>query len=92
MSDRIGDLKTALQRGPVMVTFTKRDGDTRMMLCTTNIALVPSPKRPKGTGRPKPPGIVPAYDLNRNDWRSFDLSRVQSWTPSGAINAPAEAV
>lgn len=62
-----------------VVTFTKKNGELREMVCTTNLALVPAGQQPKGTStRVDVPDMVRAFDLNKNEWRSFYRSNVIS--------------
>lgn len=57
--------------GVALVIFRKKDGTLREMVCTTNLDLVPLGQQPKGTRGAGPPGLIKAYDLNKNEWRSF---------------------
>lgn len=52
------------------VTFLKKDGDTRSMLCTRNLALIPVESHPKGSEK-KQSAAIAAFDLNKQEWRSF---------------------
>ena len=36
-------LKSMLSMVPVTITFTKKDGTERVMICTTNETLIPQP-------------------------------------------------
>jgi hypothetical protein len=56
----------------VRVTFTKKDGTPRTMLCTRNMESVPTDKHPKGTGKAKASHLIVAFDLEKGEWRSFD--------------------
>lgn len=73
------DLMQLLKEGVVTVKFTKKDGSLRTMRCTLNNKQIPSSKHPKGTGKAPGPGILPVYDVEKNDWRSFRLDSVQSF-------------
>lgn len=76
-------LKGHLNFGPVTVTFTKKDGSERMMLCTTNKDIIPiDPVHKTNTDNPidfpkpkkdrKPNDeVMPVYDLEANAWKSF---------------------
>lgn len=59
------------------ITFTKKDGTTRKMKCTRNIALVPEEFRPKGGDAEAGTGAIRAFDLEKNEWRSFLPESVQ---------------
>jgi hypothetical protein len=69
-------LKAQLAAGPVVVTFTKKDGTERIMPCTTNESIIAMKGKsvdyiPSGTEN------VTVFDLEKNDWRSFNLSTVK---------------
>ena len=70
-------LKTELHTRNMEVTFTKKDGSERVMVCTLADDLIPEEKMPKGTGKTaKPDHIVSVFDLEKEDWRSFDFNSV----------------
>lgn len=70
MVDKVIDYNAL--RTVALVVFKKKSGDLREMVCTTNVSLVPASQQPKGTStRVEPVGIVRAFDLNKNEWRSF---------------------
>jgi hypothetical protein len=60
---------------PVIVTFTKENGETRVMKCTWNVNLIPADKHPHEIEPHKdlapPPAYVRVFDLEVGDWRSF---------------------
>jgi hypothetical protein len=68
-------LRSMLAMGEVTVTFTKKDGTERVMLCTTSSDLVPQepivegadPKREKKVNE----DVMPVYDLESQHWKSF---------------------
>jgi len=64
--------------GTAKVTFTKKDGSRREMLCTRDLGLIPPAKHPKGTGKVQGFSSVPVFDLDKQDWRSFQLDSVIS--------------
>ena len=75
-------LKSHLAFGPVTVTFTKKDGEERVMECTTSPELVPpapvvedpAPKREKKVNN----DICAVYALDVQAWRSFRWDSVKS--------------
>ena len=67
-------LRSALEQGPVNITFTKADGSRREMRATTNQSLFTY--EPRGTGLAEPQGVVRVWDLDKNDWRSIREDRV----------------
>lgn len=60
----------------VSITFTKADGTPRTMLCTTRESLIPTDKAPKGTGRETADTVQKAFDLEKQEWRSFKWESV----------------
>lgn len=65
--DRLEVLKT----GIAVVTFTKKNGETRVMRCTQVMDHVPTDKHPTGTGTPYTDSQVRVFDLDKEEWRSF---------------------
>jgi len=77
-------LDDALNNGLVEVTFTKKNGEIRVMKCTKNFNLIPPDKHPKDQAEPgvtstTPPGVTSTtpvlttvvFDVIINEWRSF---------------------
>ena len=62
----------------ITVTFTKKDGTERVMLCTRIMAAIPEDKHPKGEGKTKAAHLIVAFDLNKGEWRSFGEESVLS--------------
>lgn len=62
----------------ITVTFTKKDGTERKMLCTRNMNAIPEDKQPKGSGKAKAEHIIVAFDLEKGEWRSFSEESVKS--------------
>lgn len=75
-----------LRSGECEVTFTKVNGDTRIMKCTLNMDLIPSDKRPKGDDAPElREGLesilkaIRVFDTGLQDWRSFKVETVKNF-------------
>jgi hypothetical protein len=72
-------LKSFLSHNKVQVTFTKVNGDTRIMNCTLNEDLIPV-KLDKSVYEPKNkadnPNTIAVYDLDKNAWRSFRIENI----------------
>jgi len=64
-------IKNQLSAGVLFVTFTKDNGDERVMRCTTNEFDIPIEKLPKGTGPKHTDEVQRAFDLDKQEWRSF---------------------
>lgn len=77
----IAQLHEQLSQRIVNVTFTKVNGDTRVMNCTKNFELIPSDKYPKQDSLPKTVNedIERVFDTDILDWRSFRKDSVTSW-------------
>lgn len=85
-------LKGHLAFGPTTITFTKKDGTERVMLCTTKAELVPDPiPAPHFTNTDNPidfpepkkekkvnEDVCPVYDLESKHWKSFRWDSVKS--------------
>lgn len=72
-------IKRKLAKGKCQVTFRKMDGEVRKMLATLNSELIPEEKRPT-VSKAETRDVVRAFDLEKNDWRSFHVSRVEAFT------------
>jgi hypothetical protein len=72
-------LRDYLSESKITVTFTKKDGTDRKMLCTRNFSVIPEDKHPKG-GSTQPAtktDAVQVFDLEINEWRSFNTSNIK---------------
>ena len=71
-------IEEALRANVAEVKFTKSDGTERIMKCTLREDLiVPYVKK---TDRVKEANtdVVPVFDVEKNEWRSFKVDAVQS--------------
>jgi hypothetical protein len=56
----------------VRVTFTKKDGTNREMLCTLIERNIPADKQPKTETTSQTSGsAVRVFDIEKSEWRSF---------------------
>ena len=62
-----------LQKQVMKVTFTKVNGDERVMDCTLQEHMVP-PTSPEN--RKENEEVLPVFDINKGEWRSFRLDSV----------------
>ena len=67
-------LLEALTKHECTVTFTKINGETRVMPCTLKEDLVPK-QEPKGTKKPNE-AVVSVWCLDKREWRSFRVDNV----------------
>jgi len=72
-------LKRKLAKGKCRVTFKKMDGEVRKMIATLSEDLIPEDSMPVGEGRAEVKGLIRAFDLERNGWRSFYVDRVRAF-------------
>ena len=73
-------IQSELSKGPLLVTFTKKDGTLRSMKCTIAEWLVPQLEAADKTPRvvAENDNLVKAYDLEKQGWRSFNVDSVIS--------------
>jgi hypothetical protein len=64
----------ALKKHECTVTFTKVNGETRVMPCTLKEDIVPTVEH-KGTKKPNE-AVVSAWCLDKREWRSFRVDNV----------------
>lgn len=69
-----------LANGPVVVTFTKKDGSERIMPCTINEQIISARNPSTSTTYSQYGDTLTVFDLEKNEWRSFGLSAVKSAT------------
>ena len=64
-------LRTLLHESVVGITFTKKDGNERLMKCTLLESKIPSEFTPKGSEKAKSDEVLPVFDVENDGWRSF---------------------
>lgn len=68
-----------LQKGVVGVTFTKKDGTERTMMCTLDVGVIPNEFAPKGEDkRVKSDEALAVFDVEKEGWRSFRWDSVKA--------------
>lgn len=74
-------LKSVLRNETVTLTFVKKDGSERVMVCTLNENKIPEEKMPKvdkeEIKKRVNEDVQPVFDLVNNDWRSFRWESVK---------------
>jgi hypothetical protein len=80
MADEVGQewLKGILREGLVTISFIKKDGTNRDMVCTLKESLIPEDHTPKGTERKKPTESLAVFDTEEEGWRSFRWDSVKT--------------
>lgn len=74
------ELLDSLQESYVYVNFVKKDGTERRMRCTLSEDLIPADKAPKGSDRKVNAEVLPVFDLDVGDWRSFRIDSITSYS------------
>ena len=78
-----------LREGVCQVTFTKKNGEERVMLGTLNFGYIPEDKHPKSDGnaddnpgKPVNTDIIKVFDTEKGEWRSFRVDSVTEFFSS----------
>jgi hypothetical protein len=72
-------LVEALHNGVVTVTFTKVNGEKRVMPCTLMTSLIPATHMPKGAGKKLNESVMSVYCIDKKEWRSFRQDSIVEW-------------
>ena len=77
MFDRV-EMITELKAGVCTVTFTKVNGDERVMRCTLSDGYIPEEKRPQSEANNWNEDVtaIRCFDVEKNDWRAFKPENV----------------
>ncbi len=62
-----------LQKKAMRVTFTKVNGEERVMDCTLQENLVPETSE---SNRKQNEEVLPVFDINKGGWRSFRMDSI----------------
>lgn len=75
-------LKGILQTGIVNVTFVKKDGTTRNLLCTLMPSELPAQTDLEEAVQKKAPNpdVLAVWDLENKGWRSFRFDSILGFT------------
>lgn len=68
-----------LRNGPATVTFTKRDGSTRVMKCTLQEGVAIPHQHTTDRVKEVNPSVLPVWDIESSAWRSFRLDTITSF-------------
>jgi hypothetical protein len=77
------DMKALLKSNTVEVTFTKVNGEQRVMTCTLKEDVIPKYEKKTESVRVKSDSSVSCFDVNANGWRSFKPENVISFKVIG---------
>jgi len=75
-------LKSMLAEDILLVTFTKKNGDSREMYCTLQDEFVPEHKKyfsENNSIRKKSLEVLAAFDMEKADWRSFRMDSITAF-------------
>lgn len=83
----IKHLQDRLKYDTIEITFTKLNGEQRVMNCTQNLAYIPEDKHPIKKEIDESAPVQPetestairAFDLDKGEWRSFRKDSVISY-------------
>ena len=70
------ELQTQLQTEVLEITFTKVNGDKRVMNCTLMEGILPSNTTENKTDKKVNEDILSVWDVDANGWRSFRMNTV----------------
>ena len=75
------DIVESLREGVRTVTFTKVNGEERVMECTLKMDMIPESMQPKtdDQGVQATIDVVRAYDVKAEGWRSFRVENVTNF-------------
>ena len=62
-----------LQKKAMRITFTKVNGEERVMDCSLQEHMIPQTEE---SNRKKNEEVLPVFDINKGEWRSFRLDSV----------------
>jgi len=62
-----------LQKRAMRITFTKVNGEERVMDCTLQEHMIPETSE---SNRKQNEEVLPVFDINKGEWRSFRLDSV----------------
>lgn len=76
--DNFPTLYMALHEGKVLLSFKKKDGEVREMLCTLKEDLLPK-KESEAKEKKKNPDVLAVWDCEKEGWRSFRYDSLITW-------------
>jgi hypothetical protein len=75
-------IKKSLHTTVCKVTFTKTNGEERVMHCTLNESMIPTSNEPSDTpkrSKKDNPEVQAVYDVQAQGWRSFRWDLLKSF-------------
>ena len=77
IQEDIEKLELALTQGVVKIKFEKKDGSIREMNATLSPKLVVEYEKKTVKTKPKNKDIMPVFDIDLNEWRSFRIDSIR---------------
>lgn len=71
-------IKAHLMMGPMLVTFTKKDGTERTMKCSLEEGVVVPHEKTTERVKEENTETLAVWDMEKNAWRSFRLDSIKS--------------
>jgi hypothetical protein len=65
-----------LAAGKLEVTFTKKDGSERKMICTRSNEIIPFNEESEKWKQSNSPDNLPVWDVEAHGWRAFRIDRI----------------
>lgn len=75
------DMIEKLRAGECRVIFTKLNGEQRDMRCTLNMDMIAEDKRPKSGSTQYSQDMIRAFDIAKQEFRTFKVDNVISFAP-----------
>jgi hypothetical protein len=75
------ELLKKLAEGTTTVTFTKKDGSDRVMVCTRAPSLIPAEFQPKTSETDETVEAsdnIRVFDVEKQGWRSFNFASIKA--------------
>ena len=74
------ELLKNLGEGSMRVTFTKKDGTERAMICTRSLSLIPADHQSKAVTEAVTEEMdnIRVFDIEAQGWRSFNFSSMKA--------------
>lgn len=73
------ELQEELHKNVVTVTFTKVNGEQRVMPCTLDASRIPADNLPKNSTKKVNDDVCSVWAIDSNGWRSFRFDSVISY-------------
>ena len=77
----VEELKNKLQEGILVFSYIKKNGETRLARGTSNKGYIESETSyifPEESSRVKKENLIKYFDLDKNEWRSFNCEQFES--------------